>query len=86
MWCRNSKTCRSPGELAQALKGTMTGGKGARQTGRRSGGQMCVTWPTRRHHREDSALVRPQLNYYQEMLNTVSWTDASFITTALQVQ
>lgn len=29
MWCRDSLTCRSSDELAQALEGTMTGGGGA---------------------------------------------------------
>lgn len=40
------KTCRSRGELAKALKGTMTGGRGARQTRRRSRSQTKVMWPT----------------------------------------
>lgn len=45
------KTCRSRGELAKALKGTMIGGRGARQTRRRSRSQTKVMWPTQRHHK-----------------------------------
>lgn len=66
------KTCRSRGELAKALKGTMTGGRGARQTRRRSRSQTKVMWPTH------TGTTRGQT----PSQTLCPWTDASSITTA----
>lgn len=56
MWCRDSKTCRCPGELAQALGGTMTGGRrGQTQEGGPDAGDKAYTEAPQGY----AALARP---------------------------